>query len=195
MMPKAGKIMMYTSGCPKNQNTCSNISGSPPPDGLKKLVPKKWSVRSMVTAPASTGMTAIKRYAVISHDQQNSGILSSVMPGARMFMMVTTMLIAPMIEEAPIKCTAKTSIGMESPLCKTSGGYMVQPAAGAPPGMASEPISNMKANGRIQKLRLFMRGSAMSGAPTCKGTIQFARPTNEGITAPKIMTSACMVVI
>ena len=34
----------------------------------------------------------------------------------------------------------------------------------------------MKANGRIQKLKLFMRGSAMSGAPTCIGIIQLARP-------------------
>ena len=40
-----------------------------------------------------------------------------------------------------------------------------------------------------------MRGSAMSGAPTCSGIIQLARPTNDGMTAPKIMTSACMVVI
>ena len=61
MMPKAGKIMMYTSGCPKNQNICSNMTGSPPPAALKKLVLKKWSVSSMVTAPASTGMTAINR--------------------------------------------------------------------------------------------------------------------------------------
>ena len=53
----------------------------------------------------------------------------------------------------------------------------------------------MNANGRIQKLKLFMRGSAMSGAPTCSGIIQFARPTNAGMTAPKIMISACIVVI
>jgi hypothetical protein len=56
----------------------------------------------MVTAPASTGITAIKRYAVISQDQVNSGILSRFMPGARMFMMVTITLIAPMMEETPI---------------------------------------------------------------------------------------------
>ena len=116
------------------------------------------------------------------------------MPGARMFMMVTTMLIAPMIEEAPIKWTANTNMGMESPLCKTSGGYIVQPAAGAPPGMKNELSSIVNAKGRIQKLRLFMRGSAMSGAPICSGTIQLARPTNEGMTAPKIMTRACTVV-
>ena len=47
----------------------------------------------------------------------------------------------------------------------------------------------------IQKLKLFMRGSAMSGAPICSGTIQLARPTNAGMTAPKIMTSACIVVM
>ena len=41
MMPKAGRIMMYTSGCPKNQKMCSNITGSPPPAALKKLVLKK----------------------------------------------------------------------------------------------------------------------------------------------------------
>ena len=52
----------------------------------------------------------------------------------------------------------------------------------------------MKANGRIQKLRLFSRGSAMSGAPTCIGIIQFASPAHAGMIAPKIMMSACMVV-
>ena len=40
-----------------------------------------------------------------------------------------------------------------------------------------------------------MRGSAMSAAPICIGIIQFARPTVAGMTAPKTMTSACMVVI
>src|SRR5262247_4067173 len=113
----------------------------------------------MVTAPASTGITAISRYAVISQLQTNSGIFSSDMPGARMFMMVTTTLIAPMIEEAPIRCTAKISIGNEVPFCSTSGGYMVQPPDGAPPGTNSVDSSSVNANGMIQKLKLFMRGS------------------------------------
>ena len=47
----------------------------------------------------------------------------------------------------------------------------------------------------IQKDQLFMRGRAMSGAPICSGTIQLARPTKAGITPPKIITSACTVVI
>jgi len=52
-----------------------------------------------------------------------------------------------------------------------------------------------KAKGRIQKLQLFMRGSAMSGAPIIIGIIQLARPTKAGITAPNTMTRPCMVVI
>jgi hypothetical protein len=132
---------------------------------------------------------------VISQLHTNSGIFSSDMPGARMFMIVTITLIAPMIEEAPIRCTAKISIGNESPVCSDSGGYMVQPPAGPPPGTNRLPIRSVNANGRIQKLKLFMRGSAMSGAPICSGIIQFASPTNAGITAPKIMMSAWLVVI
>ena len=117
------------------------------------------------------------------------------MPGARMFMMVTMILMAPMIDDRPIRCTEKIRNGNASPVCRTSGGYMVQPPAGAPPGMKRVDRSSVKAKGRIQKLQLFRRGRAMSGAPTIRGTIQFARPTKAGMTPPKIMISACMVVI
>ena len=79
---------------------CWNITGSPPPAALKKLVPKWRSVSSIVTDPASTGMTAISRYAVINQVQTNSGIFISVMPGARMLRMVVMMLIDPMIDDA-----------------------------------------------------------------------------------------------
>ena len=51
------------------------------------------------------------------------------------------------------------------------------------------------ATGRIQNDQLFMRGKAMSGAPIIIGIIQLARPTNAGITAPKTIISACIVVI
>ena len=37
--PNAGRTRMYTSGCPKNQNRCCQMIGSPPPAGSKKLVP------------------------------------------------------------------------------------------------------------------------------------------------------------
>ncbi len=45
-----------------------------------------------------------------------------------------------------------------------------------------------------QKLRLFMRAKAMSDAPICSGTIQFAKPTKAGMIAPNTMISPCMVV-
>ena len=69
---------------------------------MKKDVPKWRSVRSIVTEPASTGMTAISRYAVMSHVQQNIGIFMSVMPGARMLRIVVMMLMDPMIDDAPM---------------------------------------------------------------------------------------------
>src|SRR5450830_1476473 len=57
-----------------------------------------------------------------------------------------------------------------------------------------ETISE-KAAGNNQKLKLFIRGKAMSGAPIISGIIQLARPTKAGITAPKTITRPCMVVI
>ena len=72
---------------------------------------------------------------------------------------------------------------------------MVQPAAGPPPGRNKDPISNVPANGSNQKLQLFIRGNAISGAPIMSGTNQLAKPTKPGMMAPKIITNACTVVI
>ena len=52
-----------------------------------------------------------------------------------------------------------------------------------------------KAGGKIQKLQLFMRGSAMSGAQIIIGMSQLAKPTKDGIMAPNTMTNQCRVVI
>jgi hypothetical protein len=131
---------------------------------------------------------------VISQVQANSGIFISVMPGARMLRIVTTMLIEPMIELAPRTCIAKMPASMLGPICRVSGAYSVQPAAGAPPGMKKLPTSISAAGISSQKLRLFMRAKAMSGAPICSGTIQFAKPTKAGMIAPKTMIRPCMVV-
>ena len=75
----------------------------------------------MVTAPASTGMTAIRRYAVISQVHTKSGIFISVMPGARMLRTVVMMLIEPMIEDAPMMCSAKIARSMPGPIWVESG--------------------------------------------------------------------------
>ena len=61
--------------------------------------------------------------------------------------------------------------------------------------MNSDRISSENAATSSQKLKLFMRGSAMSGAPICSGIIQLARPTVAGMTAPNTMISACTVVM
>ena len=52
-----------------------------------------------------------------------------------------------------------------------------------------------KAGGKIQKLQLFMRGSAISGAPIIMGISQLASPTNDGMMAPNTITRPCNVVI
>ena len=117
------------------------------------------------------------------------------MPGARMFSTVATTLIAPMIDDRPMKCIDKITNGSASPVCKVSGGYKVQPPAGPPPSMNNVESIIAKANGRIQKLQLFMRGSAISGAPIIIGISQLAKPVNAGITTPKIIMMACIVVI
>ena len=89
------------------------------------MVPKLRSVSSMVMAPASTGSASSSRKAVTSTDQANSGILCSVMPGARMLKMVVMKLIAPRIEEAPARCSdrmAKSIARPGVPTVEDSGG-------------------------------------------------------------------------
>ena len=83
------------------------------------------------------------------------------MPGARMLRMVTMMLMDPMMDDAPSKCSAKMLESMDGPICSVSGAYSVQPAAGAPPGKKND-VASSKAAGIInQKLKLFNRAKAM----------------------------------
>jgi hypothetical protein len=54
----------------------------------------------------------------------------------------------------------------------------------------------VKDGGRSQNLMLFIRGNAMSGAPSIKGTSQFPKPPIIiGITIKKIMMKAWAVTI
>ncbi len=69
----------------------------------------------MVIAPASTGSASSSRKAVTRIDQTNSGILCSVMPGARMLKMVVMKLIAPRIELAPARWSAKIAMSTDGP--------------------------------------------------------------------------------
>ena len=107
IIPKPGRIRIYTSGCPKNQNRCWNKIGSPPPDGSKKEVLKFRSVRSMVIAPAKTGIDNKSKIAVINTDHTNNGVSSILIDEWRMFKIVVIKLIAPRIDEAPAKWREK----------------------------------------------------------------------------------------
>ena len=55
--------------------------------------------------------------------------------------------------------------------------------------------SRIAAGGSSQKLQLFIRANAMSGAPIIIGISQFAKPTAAGMIAPNTMMRPCSVVI
>ena len=66
----------------------------------------------------------------------------------------------------------------------------------APASTVDEASRRRKEGVRSQKLMLFMRGNAMSGAPIISGTSQFPKPPiMMGITIKKIMTKAWAVTI
>jgi len=75
------------------------------------------------------------------------------------------------------------------------GGYTVQPVP-TPTSVKDDASSNDKDGGSNQKLILFIRGKAMSGAPSMIGTSQFPKPPIMiGITIKKIITKAWAVTI
>jgi len=61
----------------------------------------------------------------------------------------------------------------------------------APAPTNEEHINNVNAGGNNQKLKLFKRGNAISGAPIIKGKIQLPKPPiMAGITIKNIMINA-----
>ena len=105
------------------------------------------------------------------------------------------MLIAPMIEVMPIRWIAKIMNATLAPPCSASGGYIVQPPAGAPPGMNSVDSSRRERERQDPERPVVHARQRHVRRADLSGIIQFARPTNAGMIAPKIMTSACIVVI
>src|SRR5258706_6934216 len=100
------------------------------------------------------------------------------MPGARMLRIVVMMLIEPTIEDTPSRWTAKIAMSMPGPIWTDSGGYSVHPEAVAPPGTKNDATSRIAAGGSSQKLKLFRRRNAMSGAPIIIRICQLAKPPN-----------------
>lgn len=115
IIPNPGKIKIYTSGWPKNQNKCWYRIGSPPPAGSKNEVFKFRSVSSIVIAPANTGKDKSNNKAVITTDQTNNGIRSNVIPVERILITVVIKFTAPKIEETPAKWSEKIAKSTEAP--------------------------------------------------------------------------------
>lgn len=197
-MPNPGKIKMYTSGCPKNQNKCWYKIGSPPPHGSKNEVLKLRSVSNIVIAPASTGRDSNSKIAVIRTDHTKSGIFSNFIEFILRLRIVVIKLMAPKMEEIPAKWSEKMVKSTALPPWKIwveSGGYTVHPVP-APMSVIEEANKRVNEGGSSQNLILFIRGNAISGAPNIMGTNQLPNPPIiVGITIKKIITKAWEVTI
>jgi len=105
-------------------------------------------------------------------------------------------LIAPSIDDIPAICKLNIAISTDAPECASipeSGGYTVQPVP-TPHSINEDDIKNINAGGNNQKLILFNRGNAISGAPISNGTNQLPKPPMAvGITKKNIMMNACDV--
>ena len=116
-IPNPGKIKIYTSGWPKNQNKCWYKTGLPPPAGSKKEVLKLRSVKSIVIAPARTGSLVTRRRAVKDNAHSIRGIRSKEISFVvREHKTVVIKLILPRIEEIPAKWRLKIARSTEIPL-------------------------------------------------------------------------------
>ena len=131
-------------------------------------------MKSAASAAASAVVAIIRSGAVASCAQQNSGMRVKVMPGARIWYIVTTKLMPVNVELTPTRKIAAAHIEVPAPACSDIGGYSVQPATGAP--IKNELNSISPATGKIQKLNMFSHGKATSRAPICNGMITLPNP-------------------
>jgi hypothetical protein len=114
-------------------------------------------------------------------------------PGALILITVTIKLIEPKIEAAPDKCKLKIAKSTEGPECALNplkGGYTVHPVP-TPSSIKAEDNNNNNEGGNNQKLMLFKRGKAISGAPIKIGKKKLPKPPIKiGITMKKIIKIA-----
>lgn len=124
--------------------------------------------------------------------------MSHVIPGERILIIVVIKLTAPKIEDAPARCKLKMVKSTDAPawaILAANGGYTVQPVP-APDSINPPAKSKVIEGGRSQKLILFIRGKAISGAPIIRGTNQLPNPPIMiGITIKKIIIKAWAVTI
>jgi len=105
-------------------------------------------------------------------------------------------LTAPKIDLTPARCREKIAKSTDAPawaILLDSGGYTVQPVP-APLSTRELDRSMIKAGIRNQNLILFIRGKAISAAPSIRGTNQLPNPPIKiGITIKKIIIKAWAV--
>lgn len=170
--------------------------GSPPPAGSKKVVLRFRSVSSIVMPAARTGSDRRRRTAVIRTAHTKRGVWYCEMAGGFMLIVVVIKLMAPRIEEIPAKWREKIVKSTDAPAWArllARGGYTVHPVP-APASTPEDARRRRKEGGSNQKLMLFIRGNAMSGAPIIRGRSQFPKPPIMiGITIKKIITNAWAV--
>ena len=149
-------------------------------------------------APARTGSERRSKIAVIKTDQTNKGMRSKVNPLDRILIIVVIKFTAPKIDLTPAKWREKIARSTDAPVWAITlerGGYTVHPVPA--PVLTKLLESNKdKEGGRSQKLILFIRGKAISGAPSINGTNQFPNPPIIiGIIIKKIIINAWAVTI
>lgn len=154
------------------------------------------SVISIVKAPARTGRDNNNKMVVIRMDQQNKGIFSRLNNSLRIFIIVVIKLMEPKMEDAPAKCKEKidkSTAGLGCPIILARGGYKVQPVP-MPVLVILAKTNSINEDGNNQKLRLFIRGKDISGAPLIRGRSQLPNPPIiKGMITKKIITKACPV--
>ena len=126
------------------------------------------------------------------------GIRSSRIPSLRILMTVVIKLIEPRIDGAPARWREKIARSTDGPACAMfldRGGYTVHPVP-TPFSTVAEEIRRVREGGRSQNLKLFIRGKAISGAPSIRGSNQFPNPPIiTGMTRKKIIKKAWAVTI
>jgi hypothetical protein len=110
------RLIILTSGCPKNQNRCWNNIGSPPPATSKNEVLKFLSVNIIVIPPANTGKDNNNNMAVITTAHPNRANLCNFIPGVLIFAIVVMKFIAPNKLLTPDRCKANIAKSTLGPL-------------------------------------------------------------------------------
>src|SRR5215203_2844850 len=122
----------------------------------------------MMSAAARAGVAMSWMNDVVRMAHTNSGMRCMVMPGVRMFRMVTRKLTEPRIDEVPRIITPTIHRLCPYGARMLSGGYAVQPESAAPPVKKPDRIMRA-AGGIIQNERALILGKAISRAPIING--------------------------